>query len=108
MATKPYPQKEENPSVAKEPVVAYQSESKYILTPYVMESLRRSDEDYKAGRTYTQKEVDKMVEEWLGPPTMEELHAICDEAVADDEADKLLNSDFVHEEMERLNPWLCK
>ena len=46
-----------------------------------------------------------MVAEWLRPYTMGELHAICDEAEADDEADRLLSSEFVHAEMERLNPW---
>ena len=105
MATKPYPQIEETPGVANEPAVAYQAESMHIPHPYVMESLRRSEEDYKAGRTYSQEEVDKMVEEWLRPHTMEEIQAICDEAEADDEADRLLSSEFVHAEMERLNPW---
>ena len=108
MATKPYPQIEETPSVVNEPVVSYQPESKYTPTPYIMESLRRSEEDYKAGRTYSQEEVDKMVEEWLRPHTMQEIQAICEEAEADDVADRLLSSDFVHAEMERLNPWLCK
>ena len=108
MATKPYPQIEETTSVAKEPVVAYQSESTYTPTPYIMESLRRAEEDYKAGRVYTEEEMDKMVEEWLRPHTLEEIQAICDEAEADDEAGNLLSSDFVHAEMERLNPWLCK
>ena len=108
MATKPYPQIEETPCMANEPAVAYQAESKHIPNPYVMESLRRAEEDYKAGRTYSQEEVDKMVEEWLRPHTMQEIQAICEEAEADDEADRLLSSDFVHAEMERLNPWLCK
>ena len=108
MATKPYPPIEETPSVAQEPVVAYQAESKYIPSPYVMESLRRAEDDYKAGRVYTEEEMDKMVEEWLRPHTMEEINAICDEAEADDEADRLLTCDYVHAEMERLNPWLCK
>ena len=49
MATKPNTQPEGTPCVANEPKVEYQTESKYILTPYVMESLRRSEEDYKAG-----------------------------------------------------------
>lgn len=108
MATKPYPQTEETPCVLNEPAVEYHADSKYIPTPYVMESLRRSEEDYKAGRTYSQEEVDKMLEQWLRPHTMEEIHAICDEAEADDEADRLLSCDSVHAEMERLNPWLCK
>lgn len=106
MATKPNTQPEGTPCVANEPKVEYQTESKYILTPYVMESLRRSEEDYKAGRTYTQEEVDEMLEKWLRPHTMDKIHAIYEEALTDDEADRLLSSDFVHEEMGRLNPWL--
>ena len=106
MATKPNTQLEGTPYVANEPIEEYQTESKYVLTPYVLESLRRSEEDYKAGRVYKQKEVDEMLEKWLRPHTMDEIHAICEEALADDEADRLLSSDFVHEEMERLNPWL--
>ena len=65
MAKKIYPQIEETPSVAQEPVVAYQAESKYIPSPYVMESLRRAEEDYKAGRVYTEEEMDKFLEKWL-------------------------------------------
>lgn len=34
-------------------------------TPYEMEVLRRSEEDIKAGRVYTQEEVDIMVKQWL-------------------------------------------
>ena len=69
MATKPYPQKEETTNVVQEPVVAYQAESKHKPTPYVMESLRRAEEDYKAGRVYTEEEMDKVLtgrnDEWL-------------------------------------------
>lgn len=108
MATKPYPQIEETPSVVNEPAVAYQAESMHTPNPYVMESLCRAEEDYKAGRVYTEEEMDKFLEEWLRPHTMEEIQAICEESEADDEADRLLSSDFVHAEMERLNPWLCK
>ena len=51
MATKPYPQIEETPGVANEPAVAYQAGmtdriSNYVPTPYEMEVLRRSEEDY--------------------------------------------------------------
>lgn len=56
-----------------------------------MESLHRSKEDYKAGHTYSQEEVDKMLEQWLHPHNMEEIHAICDEAESDDKADRLLS-----------------
>ena len=65
MATKPYPQIEENPGIANEPAVAYQAESMHIPNPYVMESLRRAEEDYKAGRVYTEEEMDKFLEKWL-------------------------------------------
>ena len=69
MKTKPYPQIEEKPIVANEPAVAYGMTSSCVSicspTPYEMEILRRSEEDSKAGRVYTQEEVDKMVEEWL-------------------------------------------
>ena len=65
MAKKTYPQIEETPSVAKEPVVAYQAESKHKPTPDVMESLRRAEEDYKAGRVYTEEEMDNFLEKWL-------------------------------------------
>ena len=65
MAKKTYPQIEETPNVAKEPVVAYQAESKHKPTPYEMESLRRAEEDYKAGRVYTEEEMDKFLEKWL-------------------------------------------
>ena len=70
MATKPYRQIEETPVVDNEPAVAYQAEmnnrlSSHVPTPYEMEVLRRSEEDYKAGRVYTQEEVDKMLEQWL-------------------------------------------
>ena len=70
MATKPYPQTEETPCVANEPAVAYQSGtatimSNHIPTAYELEVLHRSEEDYKAGRVYTQEEVDKMLEQWL-------------------------------------------
>ena len=65
MATKPYPQIEEAPGVANEPAVAYQAESMHIPNPYVMESLRRAEEDYKAGRVYTEEEMDKFLEKWL-------------------------------------------
>ena len=107
MASKPYSQAEETPCVLKEPAGAYQAESKFIPASHVMEPLRFTEEDYKAGRVYTE-EMGGIVAEWLRPHTTEEINAICDEAEADDEADRLLNCDFVHAEMERLNPWLCK
>ena len=112
MATKPYPQIEETPCVANEPVVAYHSASNvanvYQVTEAERESMMRAKEQFARGEFCSESEMDKMVAEWLRPHTMEELHAICDEAEADDEADRLLSSDFVYAEMERLNPWLCK
>lgn len=92
MATKPYPQIEEATKVVEEPVVAYQSGIVNTIP----------------GHTLTTYEKDKIVEEWLHPQTFEEINTICDEAEADDEADRLLSCDFVHAEMERSNPWLCK
>lgn len=65
MTDKPYPLTEETTNVAKEPVVAYQAETKHIPTPYVMESLRRAEEDYKAGRVYTEEEMDLFLEKWI-------------------------------------------
>ena len=70
MATKPYPQNEEKPMVVNEPAVAYGSAASNVSvmhrpTPYEMEILRRSEEDSKAGRVYTQEEVDKILERWL-------------------------------------------
>lgn len=70
MATKPYSQTEEATKVVNEPVVAYQPTvsnrmSYHTPTSYEMSVLRRSEEDYKAGRTYTQEEADKMIEQWL-------------------------------------------
>ena len=70
MKTKPYPQIEEKPLVLEEPAVAYGSATQscaslYQPTPYEMEVLRRSEEDSKAGRVYTQEEVDKLLERWL-------------------------------------------
>lgn len=95
MATKPYPQIEETPGVA----------DVYQVSETERESIMLAKEQFARGEFCSESEMDKMVAEWLRPHTMEELHAICDEAEADDEADRLLSSDFVHAEMERLNPW---
>lgn len=112
MATKPYPPIEETPSVAQEPAVAYQAGNQmanvYQVTDAEHESIMRAKEQYARREFCTESEMDKMVAEWLRPHTMEEINAICDEAEADDEADRLLTCDYVHAEMERLNPWLCK
>ena len=98
MATKPYSQIEETPGIA----------DVYQVSDTECESIMRAKEQFARGEFCSESEMDKMVAEWLRPHTMVELHAICDEAEADDEADRLLSSDFVHAEMERLNPWLCK
>lgn len=70
MKTKPYPQTEETPVMANEPTVAYGSASAacaslYQPTPYEMEVIMKSKEEFRQGLFYTQEEVDKMVEEWL-------------------------------------------
>lgn len=112
MATKPYPPIEETPCVAKEPVVAYQAGSNvmnvYQVTDTERESIMRAKEQYAHGEFCTENEMDKMVAEWLRPHTMEEINAICDEAEADDEADRLLDSKQVFSMMESKYPWLCK
>lgn len=112
MATKPYPQIEETPGVANEPSVAYQAGNRvadvYQVTDAERESIMRAKEQYARGEFCTESEMDNLVAEWLCPHTKEEINAICDEAEADDEADRLLTSDYVYTEMERLNPWLCK
>lgn len=112
MATKPYPQKEETTSVAQEPVVAYQAGNHianvYQVTDAERESIMRAKEQYARGEFCTESEMDKMVTEWLCPHTKEEINAICDEAEADDEADRLLDSEQVFAMMESKYPWLCK
>lgn len=112
MANKPYPQIEETSDVANEPAVAYQAGNRvadvYQVSDTGRESIMRAKEQYARGEFCSESEMDKMVAEWLRPHTMEEINAICDEAEADDEADRLLTCDYVHAEMERLNPWLCK
>lgn len=72
MATKPNFPIEDTPGVAKE----NQPNSIYELTPYEKECILRAKEDYKAGRVYTQEEVDKMVAQWLGPLTDDEIDEI--------------------------------
>ncbi len=55
---------------ASEPMVTYghvaTTESpRYHPTSYEMEVIMQSKKDFAEGRSYTQEEVDKMVEEWL-------------------------------------------
>ena len=112
MATKPYPQKEETTNVAQEPVVAYQAGNHmanvYQVTDAECESIMRAKEQYARGEFCTESEMDNLVAEWLCPHTKEEINAICDEAEADDEADRLLDSEQVFAMMESKYPWLCK
>ena len=112
MATKPYPQIEETPCVANEPAVSYQASSN-VMNVYQMadaerESIMRAKGQFARGEFCTESEMDKMVAEWLRPHTLEEIHAICDEAEADDEADRLLGCEEVFATMESKFPWLCK
>ena len=67
---KPYDIEPSETLKAAEPMAVYghtvaTEERLYRPTPYEMEVIRKSEEDIKAGRVYTQEEVDKMVEEWL-------------------------------------------
>ena len=41
------------------------SSTPYVLTKVEHDLVMRSEEDYKAGRIYTQAEVDKLVATWL-------------------------------------------
>ena len=70
MATKPYPQIEEKPVVANEPVVAYGSAASQVMNVYQVtdverESIMRAKEQFLRGEFCTEGEMDKMVAEWL-------------------------------------------
>lgn len=108
---KTYPPYDEEPMMASEPEVAYGSvamphASLYHPTPYELEVIKQSKKDFEEGRFYTQEEVDKMVEEWLHPFTMEELHQRMDEAEAEIEAGEVMTSEEANAEIRRLFPWL--
>lgn len=45
--------------------VVYQQTTPYVLTEVEHDLVMSSEEDYKAGRIYTQSEVDKIVAAWL-------------------------------------------
>ena len=45
--------------------VVYQQTPPYVLTEVEHDLVMRSEVDYKAGRIYTQAEVDTMVATWL-------------------------------------------
>lgn len=91
MKTKPYPQLEEKPMMAAEPVVAYQHTASAM---------------YPSKCGYTQEEMDKMEAEWLRPFTMEELHRMMDEAEAEIEAGEVMTCEEANAEIRRLLPWL--
>lgn len=97
MKTKPYPQMEEQPIVAAEPVAVYQH-----TDPATYRTSHPSECDY------TQEEVDEMAEERLRPFTMEQLHQWMDEAEAEIEAGEVMTSEEVFAYMESKYPWLCK
>ena len=81
MATKPYPPMEETPSMAKEPVVAYQRtdpatyrdmppcESDNGLHPFTWEEARKwiaeAEENIAAGRTCSHEEVLREIDELI-------------------------------------------
>ncbi len=94
MKTKPYPPYEEQPMVAAEPVAAYQR-----TDPATYRGMHSSK------RGYTQEEVDKMVEEWLHPLTMEQINRWNEEAEEADETDDMdafVSHEAVVERMKRL------
>lgn len=64
MATKSYKQIESSGTKAEEPIVAYK-QAAYTLTDSEQKLIMRAEQDIKAGRIYTQAQVDKMVEAWL-------------------------------------------
>ncbi len=64
MATNSYKPIESSGTKAEEPIVAYQ-QAAYTLTDSEQKLIMRAEQDIKAGRIYTQTQVDKMVEAWL-------------------------------------------
>lgn len=67
MTKKKYQQSSDKPSSMKmqDFNVVYQLTTPYVLTGVEHDLVMRSEEDYKAGRIYTQAEVDKLVATWL-------------------------------------------
>ena len=55
---------EEKP-MTEEEVEEYFREEKVVLPPEILEILKLSEEDIKAGRTYTNEEVQEYFDEWL-------------------------------------------
>ncbi|WP_027385045.1 hypothetical protein [Epilithonimonas caeni] len=52
--------------MTEEEVEAYFKEEEIILPDYVMKMIERGMDDVKNGRVYSEEEMDKMDEEWLG------------------------------------------
>lgn len=61
MATNSYKPMESSGTKAKEPVAAYR-QTAYMLTDSEQKLIMRAEQDIKAGRIYTQAQVDKMAD----------------------------------------------
>lgn len=94
MNPKPYPPYEEEPMVAAEPVEAYQRTNPAMYRRMLLNPSRSG------------AETDPLVEEWLCPFTMDELHLRIDEAEAEIEAGEVMSCEEANAEIRRLLPWL--
>ena len=69
MKTKSYPQIEEKPVMANEPMVAYGSIAKEKLAPYTLDeihaSMDESEADFMAGRVYAHEDVMREMREYI-------------------------------------------
>ncbi|WP_291527798.1 hypothetical protein [Bacteroides sp. UBA939] len=69
MAAKLYKPQDSEASQVNEPMAVYQRTAAEInscaLSETELNIILRSKEEYKQGEYYTQKEVDKMIEQWL-------------------------------------------
>lgn len=93
MKTKPYPPYEEQPMVAGEPTAAYQRTAPATYRGMLLKPV------------LSKAEVDKMVEEWLQPLTMEQINRWNEEAEEADETDDMdafVSHEAVVERMKRL------
>lgn len=93
MKTKPYPPYEDQPMVAAEPAVAYQRTDPATYRGMLLKPV------------LSKAEVDKMVEEWLQPLTMEQINRWNEEAEEADETDDMdafVSHEAVVERMKRL------
>ena len=70
MATNSYKQIESSGTKAEEPIVAYQ-QAAYTLTDSEQKLIMRAEQDRKAGRIYTQAQVDKMADGINASPAKE-------------------------------------